>query len=220
MSKKADSIISHWYQLFEGLQESPKQIYKSITEAIAQRQLPEISTTSVNYFEGGPLSARREYLRVSRKDLVFDICAAHFGKGMFVSWWLSETRSIKGLLILTAVLLISLSLLYSFVDNFGLILGLFMEIIVLFLLFLVVGWCARKGMMRIEDSLLEVPVIGAIYARFFHPITYYKIDTALMFQESVHRAVIEVLDGITTAKGLKALTEAEKKPILTGLFKQ
>jgi hypothetical protein len=40
------------------------------------------------------------------------------------------------------------------------------------------------------------------------------MDTALMFQESVHNAVLEVVDCITAAKGIRALTEAERKPIL------
>jgi len=220
MSKNAGSIISHWYQLFEGLQESPKEIYKSIEAAVAKRELPETSTTSVDYFEGGPLSAQREYLRVSRENLVFDICAAHFGKGMFVSWWLSEDRSNKGMWILIVVLFLAFILFGICVNQFGFFEGLFAELSNLFFLFLIVGWLVRKGTIRIEDSLLEVPVIGAIYDHLFHPVTYYKTDTALMFQESVRKAVNEVLDGITTAKGLKALTEDERKPILTNLFKR
>ena len=220
MSKIADSIISHWYQSFEGLQESPKEIYKSIEAAVAKRELPETSTSSINYFEGGPLSAQREYLRVSRGDLVFDICAAHFGKGMFVSWWLSENRSNKGIWILIAVLFLELIFFGIFVTQFGFFQGMFAEVFYSFVLFLIVGWLVRKGTIRIEDSLLEVPVIGIIYDRLFHPVTYYKTDTALMFQEAVRKSVNEVLDGITTAKGIKALTEEERKPILTNLFKR
>jgi hypothetical protein len=220
MSKNENFIISHWHQSFEGLQESPKEIYKSIEAAVAKRELPETSTSSVNYYEGGPLSAQREYLRVSRRDLVFDICAAHFGKGMFVSWWLSEDRSTKGIGILILILFIALVLLSIFINQFGFFAGLFLESLVLCVLFFIVSWNVRKGTIKIEDTLLEVPVIGAIYDRLFHPVTYYKTDTALMFQESVRKAVNEVLDGITTAKGLKALTEDERKPILTNLFKR
>ena len=38
------------------------------------------------------MSASREYLRVQHKELVFDICAAPFGKDFFISWWLYETE--------------------------------------------------------------------------------------------------------------------------------
>jgi hypothetical protein len=219
MSKNADSVISHWYRLFEGFQESPKEIYKSIEAAIAKRELPETFTANVNYFEGGPLSAQREYLRVSRRDLVFDICAAHFAKGMFVSWWLSETRSSKGIWILVLLLFLSLTFFGIFINQYG-FLGPLVELFYLFVLFVIVGALVHKGAIKIEDSLLEVPILGGIYERLFHPVTYYKKDTALMFQESIRLAVNEVLDGITTAKGIKALTEEEKKPILTSLFKR
>ena len=220
MSKVPDSIISHWYQSFEGLQESPKEIYKSIEAAIAKSELPETSTSSVNYFEGGPLSAQREYLRVSRGNLVFDICAAHFGKGMFMSWWLGENRSTKGIGILILILFLALSLFSIFITQLGLFAGLFLEPVVLCVLFFVVAWNVRKGAIRIEDTLLEVPIIGWIYDRLFYPVTYYKTDTALMFQEAIRKSVNEVVDGITAAKGIKALTEEERKPILTNLFKR
>ncbi len=220
MAKNDSSIISHWYQLYEGFQESPKLIYDSIQEAVAKRQLSNTSTSSVHYFEGGPLSAQREYLRVSRGNLFFDICAAHFGTGMFVSWWLSKERASKGIWILLAALFFALLLLYLLVDSFGLFLGLFLEMIVLFSAFITVGMLVQKGSIRIEDTLLEVPILGAIYDRLFHPMTYYKEDTALMFQESIRLAVNEVLDNITAAKGLKALTDNEKKPIMNDLLRR
>jgi hypothetical protein len=59
-----------------------------------------------------------------------------------------------------------------------------------------------------------MPLIGRIYEWIFAPTTYYSIDTALMFQEAVHNAVFEVVDCMTAAKGVRALSEAERKPIL------
>jgi hypothetical protein len=41
-----------------------------------------------------------------------------------------------------------------------------------------------------------------------------------MFQDSVHSAVLEVLDQATEAKGLKALSELERKPLLSDFFKR
>jgi len=55
--------------------------------------------------------------------------------------------------------------------------------------------------------------------RLFHPMSYYRIDTALMFQESIRLAVLEVLDEMTKAKGLRVLSESERKPILSSLIK-
>ena len=155
------SIISHWYYLFEGLQSSPKGFYAAVERAIQSRQVPDARTSRVDWKEGGLLSASREYLRVRRKKLIFDICGAPFGPSFFVSWWLGELPS-------------------------GLV-GL----------------------------LSAIPVVGAIFERFFRPVTYYQVDTALMFQEAVHNAVMEVIGCVTANKGVRALTEAERKPIMT-----
>jgi hypothetical protein len=35
-----------------------------------------------------------------------------------------------------------------------------------------------------------------------------------MFQESVHNAVLEVIDGMTAAKGLRLLAGDERKPVM------
>ena len=45
--------------------------------------------------------------------------------------------------------------------------------------------------------------------------TFYKADVALMFQESIRMAILEVIDGITKANGLRSLSELERKPILS-----
>ncbi len=125
-------------------------------------KLPDVQVSRVAHREGGLLSAKREYLRVCRKELIVDICAAPFGPNVFfVSWWLG----------------------------------------------------------KMPDSFLAtLPVVGWIIKHFVNPLTYYKLDTALMFQESVHAALLEILDGAIKAKGLRALSEMDRKPILTGLF--
>jgi len=68
--------------------------------------------------------------------------------------------------------------------------------------------------------LASFPVLGFFLQRFVKPLTYYKIDTALMFQSVTHGAVMEALDGITQAKGVRALTESERKPIMRDFFAQ
>lgn len=67
-----------------------------------------------------------------------------------------------------------------------------------------------------QGCLATIPGIGA----FLRPATYYRIDTASMFQGAIHAAVLEVIDEMTTAKGLRALTELERKPILRDFFKR
>jgi len=50
--------------------------------------------------------------------------------------------------------------------------------------------------------------------------TYYTLDTALMFQDSVHSAVLEIMDEVTEGKGIRAMSELERKPVLSDLFKR
>jgi len=112
------------------------------------------------------LSAKREYFRVQRKENIFDLCGAPFGKGYFFSWWLGSAQ------------------------------GFFLNLISL------------------------IPFFGEMIINFIRPLTYYKIDTALMFQESVRLAILEVIDQQLQAKGLRALSENERKPILKDLYKR
>jgi len=53
---------------------------------------------------------------------------------------------------------------------------------------------------------------------FFKPSTYYSLDTAMMFRDSVHTAVLEIIEQLTEGKGIKAMTEQEKKPFMEGFF--
>ena len=163
-SRLQSEIFSHWYHLFDGVQVSSQEFYSHLEQAIQRRQIPKAEMTWILWREGGMLSAKREYLRVQRQENIFDLCAAPFGTGFFVSWWLGELPS-----------------------------GCLM-------------------------AFAEVPVLGFLVRNFIKPLTYYKIDTALMFQQAVHLSVLEVLDSMTSAKGVKALTEAERKPIMKDFF--
>ena len=65
-----------------------------------------------------------------------------------------------------------------------------------------------------DDSIVAIPILGPIYERIFRPETYYKVDTVMMFQQSVHNAVLEAVDQMTSTKGARALSELERKPAL------
>src|SRR5438874_1365988 len=83
-------VISHWHKLFDNFQASPLEFYSSVEAALQPRRVADISTSRLDWKEGGMVSARREYLRVMRGTLAFDICAAPFGTSFFFSWWLTR----------------------------------------------------------------------------------------------------------------------------------
>lgn len=156
-------IISHWCHLFEGVSQSPQVFYRELASAIERRVISHIRMNMVEFPEGGWFSDHRLYLQVWRKNLVFEICAAPFGSGFFVSWWL---RQPEGCLV----------------------------------------------------YLFAVPIIGRLAWLAVRPLTYYRLDTALMFQESVHAALLEVVEGLTESCGLRALSFEEKRPIMRGFY--
>jgi len=159
-SPKATEFIAHWNAFVEGFQGSPLEFYTQVEAAIRERQMTDYHASRVDWREGGILSAKREYLRVRRKEFAFDICGAPFGNGFFFSSWLGEIPS---------------------------------------------GFWALVSL---------IPIFGVFAHWAFRRKTYYRIDTAMMFRALVHNAVLDVIDEMTKQRGLRQLTELERKPVM------
>lgn len=54
--------------------------------------------------------------------------------------------------------------------------------------------------------------------RLLAPETYYKVDSAGMFQGAVHACILKVLDGMVAAQGLDPLPDSARKPVLRELY--
>lgn len=157
------SIISHWNHMVTNMHQSSDAFYASVSRNLQDQGLADTTVERVNLSEGGIFSSKREYLQVRRKEHVFHVCAAPFGTGFFISWWLGEIES-----------------------------GL-------------VAW------------LSSLPLVGWVFGalrNLVKPLTYYRIDTALMFQSVTHGAVLAALDNILEAKGQRGIAEAERTPIM------
>jgi len=68
--------------------------------------------------------------------------------------------------------------------------------------------------------LLAIPILGLIYFKWLSPDTYYRADTTSMFLTSVHSSVLEVLDRMMEAKGIRALSEDAREPIHRDFFRK
>ncbi len=78
-------------------------------------------------------------------------------------------------------------------------------------------------MTRATDTQLlisRIPFVGGWLLRNLYPITFYKIDTASMFQSYVHLATLKIYDEITANTGVRALSDEERKPTLNDFFKR
>lgn len=73
---------------------------------------------------------------------------------------------------------------------------------------------------KLRSTVFEkLPIIGKVIAEANQYDTYYKLDTDGMFRSSVHQTVLSAIDNLTEAKGIKGLTELERKPDLRSLIK-
>ena len=79
-------LADPWCQLLENVNASPSDVYAAVECAVQARKVPGLETTREFWHEGGAISAKREYLRFTRERLVFEICAAPFGTGFFLSF--------------------------------------------------------------------------------------------------------------------------------------
>jgi len=81
-----------------------------------------------------------------------------------------------------------------------------------------VSWWLVQEAGCARGCLSVIPVLGWMLLAFLYRETYYKIDTRLMFQGAIHSAVLEVVDALTKAKGLRALEGEERKPTIRKLL--
>ncbi|RZK12947.1 MAG: hypothetical protein EOO46_01280 [Flavobacterium sp.] len=77
--------VPYFQHHFRDIQVSPKEFYQAVTDVLKDHQIPGLWTSIVTRPEGGIFSPSRMYLRISRKNIVIDLCSFHFGTGQFVS---------------------------------------------------------------------------------------------------------------------------------------
>jgi len=213
-------VVSSWHQLIEEFQTSPQGFYQNLESVIERRSIPGLSYSRVIFSEHGLGTSQREYLRIRRGNLIFDVCAAPFGSGFFFSWWLSRRIPPWGpiyIVLVTITALLLLRVLLAFLDA-SLILSILLTVLLYPLMLWLVTMGGRETLPSFEEAVLAVPVLGPLYYLTFRPVTYFQMDTAIMFRTAVHAAVLEVIDSLTEAKGVRALSESERKPIMPGLL--
>jgi hypothetical protein len=216
----ASNVFSHWHHPIENFQTSTLDFYVEVELALRPHRVPDLELSRVDWKEGGLVSARREYLRVQRGRLVFDICAAPFGADFFFSWWLAEVPPAHGIWVAIVIVIGLLWIIGGIVQSFNFLPALFIVAVVLPAGLIGLGSAIHQGIFGSEEAILDIPFFGPLYERVFKPVTYYKMDTTLMFQSVVHKVVTDVVDQVTTAKGIRALTELERKPIMREFYQR
>lgn len=213
-------LISHWPKPFQDFNTSPSEFYRSVETALAKHGIPELEVSRVVWKEGSFLSADREYLRIARKRLVYDICAAPFGKDFFFSSWLVMLRPTLSIFHLIGMVTTVFFSYFIVAHYWGVAKGGSALFGVLLLIWAFVRARRFRGPVEVEEFLLGLTLFGGIWNVFKRGISYYEIDTALMFQASVHSSVLEIIDTLTEAKGLPRVSDSERIPINRDFFKR
>ncbi len=218
---KDANVISHWHHPIENFSTSTMEFYTAVEQALKPREIPDYSVSRIDWREGGVLTARREYLRIRRGKLAFDLCAAPFGTGFFFSWWLAELPPTHAILWALLICFLGISFIGGLTAAYGFA-GLFWGIVLGVGIAWLLGYLLREGHLgtEVEDIVLTIPIFGVLYERIFKPSTYYKIDTTLMFQSVVNGVVQDVVEQLMSSKGLRPLTELERKPIMREFYQR
>lgn len=90
---------SNWNTLLNNFNFSTQEFYKLLKEELLNHNIRGLKSMTVSLKEGSFFSSSRTYLRVTWKDYQYDVCAAPFGKGFFVSWWLLYKNSLGAILL-------------------------------------------------------------------------------------------------------------------------
>ena len=217
--KKPADVIDHWYTLVPSFNSSIKEFYEGIEKELKTREVPGLEIFHVDFAEGGILSSKREYLRMTRERLVFDICAAPFGTAYFFSCRFAQIPAAIKLWQLVVVLIggfMTVALAFKFL---GLILGAIVLMTGFALLIYTLRNAVAMGLKDLDASLIKSPIVGPIYENWFRKETYYRHDTRLMYCDTVNAVVKAKVEEATGAKGIKLIRYMENCPMLSELYK-
>ena len=216
-NKQAD-VLSHWYTPVPGFNMSTQEFYTKVEEELKAQQVPGLEISRVEFFEGGILSAKRQYLRLTRERLVFDVCAAPFGVNYFFSCRFAELPlqvRLSGIVLL----FLPFALFSAFMSmNLGTT-GIVISILAFLVTIIILKNALSFGLVALDKMLSSHPTIGPVYEFLFRKDTYYRQDTRLMYLTVVEGVVKKLVEQETAVKGVTLLSQYEYAPILGEQYK-
>lgn len=216
--KKAE-VINHWYALIPDFKTPATDFYASIEAELKARQVPGLEISRVEFAEGSLLSDKREYLRMTRERLVFDVCSAPFGTSHFFSCRFAEIPSVIRLWQL-ALTLISIFVFGGILWKvLGIVIGTLAIIVAFVFAIYFLRNTAALGLHDVDSALIKSLVFGPIYERFFRKETYYRGDTRLMYHDTVNEIVKAKVEEVTGSKGVKLIRFNEYDRVWAELYK-
>jgi hypothetical protein len=189
--------------LVENFSTSTDEFYAAVEAALAEKKVPDLEITRTLFAEGGLLSSQREYLRMRRERLLFDVCAAPFGTSFFFSIRFAEIPVILYVWQLLLVLLFIAGIGAAYWAIMGLHWGAVMFVLNLIAVVVLLRNLVELRLHRLDDFLLQLPVFGIVYEAWFRPETYYRVDTRTMYVETIKFIVQRRIEEVTGQKGIQ-----------------
>lgn len=204
-------VISHWHHSAENLTTSALEFYQSIEMALRARQI-DVQVERIDWNEGGILTAKRQYLRVSYQRFVFDISAFPFGREFYFGWWHGK-KPVSFSAAAGCMAVLAFPLVYVMaVAALGVVTGTIGFLVLLFIAVMSLATQASGAASDFLEMLVSLPYVGRIFRVLFKPGTYYAEDTRIIFAETVERSVQEVIAGILTINNMSPLTPEQRAP--------
>ena len=214
---KTPEVLHYWHERVENFHTSPQDFYAAIEKTLKERKVPGLDVSRVEFAEGGLLSAKREYLRLTRERLIFDICAAPFGTSFFFSCRFAELSLVIRPDAVFAMLAILALIGWAFTHVWGLFFGIVAMLLLLMAVTSILRNAVSIGLSDLDAWLVKQPGIGGIYEILFRTNTYYREDTRVMYLDTVPVVVKRIYEDLTAAEGIKLGREPKRPAVQVDL---
>jgi hypothetical protein len=183
IKKRKPIIHAHWYVPLLDFRSDAEAFYRSIEDELAARQVPESIVERITFREGSALSATRTYFRLRKERAVLDICSAAYG----TSWYFSCRNAVLPRVLYGWEVYLFLLGLAGFFGLYWHLFGLATGGIVFgsTLVFLLLILFTARSWISLDDFVMNLPVIGALYEAYFRPDTYHRQDQRLIYGDLV-----------------------------------
>lgn len=210
--KRTKSVVrAHWYAPMLDYETNVAEFYVSIETEIKGRNFPGVEVSRIAFKEGGLLSNAREYLRIRRERILFDVGAGPFGNCFYYSCRgciLPRTMRLWEILLALATIG-SFAMLY--IISFGMTIGL--SVLAATLIAIAALLMQAGKWPGLDDFLINLPVVGGIYELFFRPETYHRQDTRHLFVDIVNHLIRTKVEEDALARGRKEVQFVEVKDV-------
>lgn len=215
---KKPFVHKWWYVVLLDFEASTEEFYSAIEQDLIAREVHGMELSRVEYAEGGLLSAQREYLRMMRERLLFDVCSAPFGTSWLFSCRFSEFPVTIRVWEVFALLIALAGFWFSYVSLFGFFTGNIVFGATLLGVILAMVCAVPFGFHDLDSALMQLPVVGPFYEVFFRKDTYYRQDTRAAYTTIVNSIVRARVQEIAKARGVEEVQFFEQPPEISPSF--